>query len=74
MYLKQKCPSCGTEKEFVYVQVGHAVNCKHCNYEFVLAPKRMPLLPYLVWGGILLTAAGIGFYLVRQFHDWWIYR
>lgn len=74
MYLRQKCPSCGTEKEFVYVQIGHSACCKNCNYEFVLKPKRAPFLPYVIWGGVLLTGAGIVFYLLRQFHNWWIYR
>ena len=74
MYLKQKCPQCGTEREYVYVQVGHSVSCKNCNYEFMLEPKRFQWMPYAIWGGGFLVAGVIVLYLLRQFHDWWIYR
>lgn len=74
MYLRQKCPQCGTEKEYVYVQIGHSTSCKHCNYDFVLKSNRGWFVPYLIWGGALLAGAGIAFYLLRQFHNWWIYR
>jgi hypothetical protein len=74
MYLRQKCPNCGTEKEFVYVQIGHNTCCKNCNTDFILTTKRVSLLPYVVWGVILLAAAGLAFFFLRQFHNWWIYR
>lgn len=74
MYLRQKCPHCGTEKEYVYVQIGHTVSCKKCNNDFTLTTKRVPFLPYVIWGGALLVSAGFAFYLLRQFHNWWIYR
>ncbi|MFO0814831.1 MAG: hypothetical protein U0796_16550 [Gemmatales bacterium] len=74
MYLKQKCPSCKTEAEFVYVQVGHTHCCKKCNYEFRLEKPRFNLLPYLVTLGVLALVGGLGFFVVKTFHDWWIYR
>lgn len=74
MYLRQKCPNCGTVKEFVYVQVGHSSSCKNCNYEFMLSKKRAPYLPYVIYAVALVAAAGVLFYLGRQFHNWWIYR
>ena len=74
MYLRQKCPQCGIEKEYVYVQVGHHAHCKNCNTEFRLEPKRFVLMPYFICGGVLLVAAVVLFYILRTFHDWWIYR
>lgn len=74
MYLKQKCPHCGTDKEFVYVQIGHVVNCKNCNAEFTLQPKRFVFVPYLIYLGVALAAVALLIYLGKTFHDWWIYR
>ncbi len=74
MYLRQKCPNCGTEKEYVYVQVGHTSCCKNCNYEFVLVKKRPSFLPYVIYAGVLVVAVGLLLYLGRMFHNWWIYR
>ena len=74
MYLKQKCPSCKTEAEFVYVQIGHSHCCKKCNYEFRLEKQKLPILPYLIICGALAVAAAVVFFIVKTFHDWWIYR
>lgn len=74
MYLRQKCPNCGTEVEFVYEQIGHSNCCKHCNNEFTLEPRRGNYLPLLVWLVILCVLGLVGFYTIKTFHDWWIYR
>ena len=74
MYLRQKCPNCSTEKEYVYVQVGHTACCKNCNYEFKLEKKHYNYMPYVVWSLILIALAGVAYYILRTFHDWWIYR
>lgn len=74
MFLKQKCPNCGTVKEYVYVQIGHTTCCKNCNYEFALEKKRFNYAPYVVWALIFITIGAFLLYLLKQFHDWWIYR
>lgn len=74
MFLRQKCPNCGTEVEFVYVQIGHGICCKKCNYEFTLTVKRRPILPYLIVLTGLVILGVVGFYTFKTFHDWWIYR
>jgi len=74
MYYKQKCPHCGTVKEYVYVQIGHSSSCKNCNYEFVLKKKVPNFMPYVIWAVLIAAAGGIAFYLFRQLHNWWIYR
>jgi hypothetical protein len=73
MFLRQRCPSCNHEAEFVYEQVGHSICCKKCNYEFTLEKKRPPFLPYLVWGGLILVILGVAGYFIKVLHDWWIY-
>lgn len=74
MYLRQKCPSCGTVKEYVYVQVGHSTCCKNCNYEFTLEKKSYNYKPYLIWLAAALALLGVIAYVLKRFHDWWIYR
>ncbi len=74
MYLRQKCPSCKTEAEYVYVQIGHSHCCKNCNYEFTLEAKRFNFLPYLITLAVLAVVAVGGYFLFKTFHDWWIYR
>jgi len=74
MYLKQKCPSCKTEAEFVDVQIGHSHCCKKCNYEFRLEKQRFKFIPYVVFLGSIALIGGIAFLVIKTFHDWWIYR
>ena len=74
MYLRQKCPSCKTEAEYVYVQIGHSHCCKNCNYEFTLEAKRFNPLPYIVTIVVIAVVAVGGYFLFKFFHDWWIYR
>lgn len=74
MFLRQKCPSCKTEAEFVDVQVGHSLCCKKCNYEFRLEKQKLPILPYAIFFGGIAIAALVLFFVIKSFHDWWIYR
>jgi hypothetical protein len=72
MYYRQKCPQCGVVKEYVYVQMGHHINCKNCNYEFELVRTGIKWIKYVIIVGVLLAAAGLGFYLFRSFYNWWV--
>jgi len=74
MYLQQPCPNCGQPAEFVYVQIGHSHACKKCNQEFQFKPQGVNYGKYVIAGFILVFLIGFGCFLLKTFHDWWVYR
>jgi hypothetical protein len=74
MYLRQPCPQCGHDAEYVYVQVGHTHCCKKCNCEFDLKPKGVNYGKYVIAVLVLVVIVAFVAFILKTFHDWWIYQ